>query len=171
MLNFGLHRMIIVRRSLVSLLLLIGVLMTGQNAEAKPVSRETIFRGIEFNKLLTTIKEEYKKLGFEFRSSAKTEFYKGFNVEVDFDYLPKITKDDRGGTTSRLVITEFIRGGEVVYNVALQGIDFSKSIVVSDESDVIRRSKAFDDLVLGLDNVKIRLKKNYVGDGKSFGGG
>ena len=169
--NLKLHGMVNVRRVLVCLMLLVNVFIPIQNAEAKPASRETIFRGIEFNELLTTIIEEYKKLGFEFKSSEKTEFYKGFNVEVYFDYLPRITKDDRGGTNCRLVITEFIRGDEVVFNVALQGILFSKSIIVSDEGDAIRRSKAFDDLNLGLSNVKISLKKYYVADGKSFGAG
>ncbi|MBR7778965.1 hypothetical protein [Undibacterium rugosum] len=154
-----------IRRHLVGRLLLIGMLMTVQSVDAtKPVSRKTIFKGIEFNELLTTIIEEYRKLGFEFKSSEKTEIPFGFVLEVYFDYLPRITKDDQGGTFCRVVISKQIRETEDEYYVELHGIRFNDSIIISDDADQARRAKAFSDLVLGLSNVKIRLKKYLVPD-------
>ncbi|MBC3930200.1 hypothetical protein [Undibacterium curvum] len=154
-----------IRRHLVGLLLLIGMLMTVQSVDAtKPVSRKTIFTGIEFNELLTTVIEEYRKLGFEFKSSKKTEILSGFRLEMDFVYLPKITKDDKGGTIGGVVIAKQTRETEDEYHVFLYGILFDKSIILTDDADRIRREKAFSDHELGLSNVKIRLKKYLVED-------
>ena len=139
--------------------------MIVQNAEAtRPVARQTLFKGIEFNELLSTIIEEYRKLGFVFKDSKKTEIPFGFYLDIDFVYLPRITKDDKGGTIAGLVITKQIRGTEAEYDVTLQGILFNDSIVLSDDADVMRRLKAFSDHDLGLSNVKIILKKYYVAD-------
>jgi len=138
--------------------------MIVQSVEAKPVSRETLFKGIEFNELLSTIIEEYRKVGFVFKSSKKTKAPFGFRLDIDFDYLPRITKDDKGGTIGGLVISKQIRGTEDEYNVVLQGILFDGSIILSDEADNIRRQKAFSDHELGLSNVKIALKKYLVQD-------
>ncbi|MBC3935569.1 hypothetical protein H8K47_09360 [Undibacterium sp. CY7W] len=153
-----------IRRHLVGLLLLIGMLMPVQSVDAKPVYRKTIFKGIEFNELLTTIIEEYRKLGFEFKSSKKTEILSGFRLEMDFVYLPKITKDDKGGTIGTIVIEKQTRETEDEYYVLLYGISFNDSIIISDDADVIRHAKAISDHELGLSNVKIRLKKYLVPD-------
>ena len=154
-----------IRRHLVGLLLLIGMLMTVQSVDAtKPVSRKTIFKGIEFNELQTTIIEEYRKLGFEFKSSKKTEIPFGFRLEMDFVYLPRITKDDQGGTFCRVVILKQIQGDEILYYVNLHGFQFNDSIIISDDADQVRRVKAFSDQKLGLSNVKIRLDKYLVPD-------
>ncbi len=139
--------------------------MTVQSVDAtKSVSRETIFTGIEFNELQTTIIEEYRKLGFEFKSSKKTEIPFGFRLEMDFIYLPRITKDDKGGTIGRFVIAKQTRETEDEYRVFLYGILFDKSIILTDDADRIRHAKAYSDHKLGLSNVKIRLKKYLVED-------
>ncbi len=154
-----------IRRHLLGFLLLMGMLMTVQSVDAtKPVSRETIFKGIEFNELQTTVIEEYRKLGFEFKSSEKTEILSGFVLEVYFDYLPRITKDDQGGTLCRVAISTQIQGDEILHYVDLAGIRFNDSIIISDDADVIRHAKAISDHKLGLSNVKIILKKYLVKD-------
>ena len=83
---------------------------------------------------------------------------------MDFVYLPRITKDDKGGTIGGFVIAKITRETEDEYHVFLYGILFDKSIILTDDADRIRREKAFSDHELGLSNVKIRLKKYLVED-------
>lgn len=157
-----------IRRNARQFLLLIGMLMIIQSVDAKPVLKETIFKGIEFEELLTTVVEEYRKVGFEFKESKKFEAPFGFTLEIDFVYLPKFTGSHDEESSGRLLVVKQNRGvdkADTEFSLILYGIRFDRSVNFLEglEGDQYRQ-RAYTDFGHGLSNLKIRLNKYFLRD-------
>ncbi|WMW80627.1 hypothetical protein RF679_18600 [Undibacterium cyanobacteriorum] len=99
-----------IRRNTKRLFFVLGMLLIIQSVEAKPVPKETVFKGIEFEQLFSTVIEEFRKVGFEFKESKKFDAPFGFTLENDFVYLPKFSENDSGSSSARLLIVKQSRG-------------------------------------------------------------
>lgn len=144
------------------------MLMIIPNVDAKPINKETIFKGIGFDDLLTTVVEEFRKAGFEFKESKKFEAPFGFNLEIDFIYLPKFSERENEESSGRLLIVKQTRGADKAdteYSLVLYGIQFDKSVVFLEGPEANRyRQRAYSDFGHGLSSLKSRLNKYFFRD-------